>query len=279
MVLVTSPAVAAFRRLHEAGCFLMPNAWDLGSARFLFQLGFPALATTSAGFAFSRGLPDAVGAVPRELMLAHVAELAAGTPLPVNADLQDAYAREPGGVAETVTRCVRAGAAGLSIEDATGDGAAPLVEGRLAQERVQAARRAIDATGVPLVLTARCEACLYGVPDAPRIALERLTAFAAAGADCLFAPGLRDPEAIAALVRAVAPRAVNVLCSRPDPSLTVPRLAELGVRRISVGSALARVAWGAFMRAARSLAETGSFDGFADAASFADLERLFGPQA
>jgi 2-methylisocitrate lyase-like PEP mutase family enzyme len=268
-------AVRAFRALHESGCFVMPNPWDAGSAVFLAHLGFRALATTSAGLAFSRGRPDAIAAMSRDDVLAHVRELVAATPLPINADFQDGYAREPERVAENVALCVKTGAAGLSIEDATGDRAAPLYERGLAVERVRAARAAIDASGVPVVLTARCEAWLVGDPDAARTALDRLVAFADAGADCLFAPGVREPEAIAALVKAVAPRPVNVLVSSPSPSLTVPRLAELGVRRVSVGSALARVAWGGFMRAARALADEGSFAGLADAAPFAELDRVF----
>lgn len=269
-------AASAFRELHRSGCFVMPNPWDAGSAAYLAHLGFRALATTSAGFAFTRALPDAVGAVPLELVLAHVRELVAATPLPVNADFQEGYAREPAGVAANVTACLATGAAGLSIEDATGDPGAPLFEPGLAVERVRAARAAIDASGTGAVLTARCEAFLVGDPDPARTALDRLVAFAEAGADCLFAPGVRDPEAIAQIVRAVAPRAVNVLVSAPAPGLEVPRLAELGVRRISVGSALARVAWGAFARAARTIADTGSFEGLTGALPFADLEALFG---
>lgn len=270
-----SPAVAAFRALHEAGCFVLPNPWDVGSAMYLHHLGFKALATTSAGAAFARGLPDSVAAMSCEAMLAHIRELVAATPLPVNADFQNGYAREPEAVAENVTRCVGTGVAGLSIEDASEDPESPLFERTLAIERIVAARAAIDATGVPVVLTARCEAWLVGDAEPARTALDRLVAFAAAGADCLYAPGVRDPEVIAAIVRAVAPRPVNVLVSAPVPGLSVSRLADLGVRRISVGSALARVAWGAFMRAARGLVETGSFDSLVGAASFADLNQLF----
>jgi methylisocitrate lyase len=195
--------------------------------------------------------------------------------LPLSADFQSGYAPDAEGVAANVTCCVRAGAAGLSIEDATGDAAAPLYERGVALERLRAARRAIDASGVPAVLTARCEAYLLGVPDAPRVALDRLVAFADAGADCLFAPGVREPEEIRAMVKAVAPKPVNVLVSAPSPTLSVARLEDLGVRRISVGSALARVAWGAFMRAARSIAEEGTFDALAGAATFSELNELF----
>ncbi len=267
-------AIDRFRELHASGCFVLPNPWDVGTALYLQHLGFQALATTSSGFAFSRGLPDEVRALPRDLMLGHIRDVAAATPLPVNADFQSGYADEPEGVAENVKLCVAAGVAGLSIEDATSDGAR-LYEDRLAVERVRAARAAIDETGVPVILTARCEAWLVGHPDAPRLAIERLVAFAEAGADCLYAPGVRDPQRIAEIVKAVAPKPVNVLVSTPSPELTVPKLADLGVRRISVGSALARVAWGAFVRAARQIQETGSFDSFADAAPFADLNGLF----
>lgn len=267
-------AIDRFRELHASGCFVLPNPWDVGTALYLQHLGFQALATTSSGFAFSRGLPDEVRALPRDLMLGHIRDIAAATPLPVNADFQSGYADEPEGVAGNVALCVAAGVAGLSIEDATSDGA-HLYEDRLAVERVRAARAAIDASGVPVILTARCEAWLVGHPDAARLALERLVAFAEAGADCLYAPGVRDPRRIAEIVKAVAPKPVNVLVSTPSPELTVARLADLGVRRISVGSALARVAWGAFVRAARGIQETGSFEGFADAAPFADLNGLF----
>jgi 2-methylisocitrate lyase-like PEP mutase family enzyme len=268
-------AVATFRALHESGCFVLPNPWDVGSAVYLQQLGFKALATTSAGFAFTQGLPDSVSAVPRNLMLAHIREVVAATPLPVNADFQTGYADEPEGVAANAGLCIATGVAGLSIEDATGGGAAPLYDFDLAVERIKATRAAIDASGIPVVLTARCEAYLVGQADPFGIALKRLAAFADAGADCLFAPGVREPDEIAAMVKAVSPKPVNVLVSTPNPALSVARLAGLGVRRISVGSALARVAWGAFIRAARSIAEDGSFDGLAGAASFAELNDLF----
>jgi 2-methylisocitrate lyase-like PEP mutase family enzyme len=268
-------AVATFRALHESGCFVLPNPWDVGSAVYLQQLGFKALATTSAGFAFTQGLPDSVSAVPRDRMLAHIREVAAATPLPVNADFQTGYADEPEGVAANTGLCIATGVAGLSIEDATGSGAAPLYDFDLAVGRIKATRAAIDASGIPIVLTARCETYLVGQADPFGIALKRLVAFADAGADCLFAPGVREPDEIAAMVKAVSPKPVNVLVSAPNPALSIARLADLGVRRISVGSALARVAWGAFIRAARSIAEDGSFDGFAGAASFAELNDLF----
>jgi 2-methylisocitrate lyase-like PEP mutase family enzyme len=272
-------AVAAFRALHTRGCFVMPNPWDAGTARYLEHLGFRALATTSAGFAFSRGLPDSVDALPVEAVLAHVREIVTATGLPVNADFQSGYADDAEGVAANVTRCVAAGCAGLSIEDASGDPAAPLFDRARAVERVRAARAAIDATGIPVVLTARCEALLVGAADPIRTAIDRLIAFADAGADCLFAPGARDPDLIATMVTAVSPRPVNVLVSAPVPGLSLQRLASLGVRRISVGSALARVAWSAFIRASTNLAVTGSFDELAGATSFDDLDRVFAPYA
>lgn len=268
-------AVAAFRALHASGCFVLPNPWDVGTAVFLHHFGFKALATTSAGFAFSRGLPDDVTAIPRDVMLDHVREIAAATPLPVNADFQTGYAVEPEAVGANVALCVATGVAGLSIEDATGDPATLLFARDLAVERIRAARRAIDASGVPVVLTARCEAWLAGYPDPLQTALDRLVAFAEAGADCLYAPGVRSLDEIAELVAAVAPKPLNVLVSTPGPGLTVSRLADLGVRRISVGGALARAAWGAFLRAAREIAEEGSFDGLAGAASFAELNGAF----
>lgn len=270
-----SPTVLAFRALHDGGCFVLPNPWDVGTAVTLGSLGFAALATTSAGFAFARGKPDTLAAVPCEAMLAHIREIVAATPLPVNADFQAGYADDPEGVAENVARCVGTGVAGLSIEDATGERAAPLHALDVALERLRAARAAIDASGVPVVLTARCEAWLVGAPEPARIARDRLVAFSEAGADCLYAPGVRDPAVIAALVAAVAPKPLNVLVSAPAPDLSLARLADLGVRRVSLGSALARVAWGAFLRAARSIAESGSFEGLAGAATFGELDGLF----
>jgi 2-methylisocitrate lyase-like PEP mutase family enzyme len=266
-------AINKFRALHESGCFVLPNPWDVGTAVYLQHLGFEALATTSAGFAFSRGLPDS--AVTRDDMLAHIHEVVLATRLPVNADFQTGYADEPEGVAANVTRCIFTGVAGLSIEDASGDSAAPLYDAGLAVERIQAARGAIDASGVPVILTGRCEAWLVGQPDPLRVALERLVAYAEAGADCLYAPGVSEPDEIAAIVKAVSPKPVNVLVGRPNPALTVSRLTDLGVRRVSVGSSLARVAWGAFIRAARSIKETGSFDAFADAAPYREMDNLF----
>jgi 2-methylisocitrate lyase-like PEP mutase family enzyme len=207
-------------------------------------------------------------------MLRHIGEVVEATALPVNADFQNGYEDEPEGVATNVSLCIATGIAGLSIEDATGDGARPLYEFDLAIERIRAARAAIDASRIPVVLTARCEAYLVGDPDPVRVSLDRLAAFAEAGADCLFAPGVRGVDEIAAMVKLVAPKPVNVLVSAPNSDLSVDRLAGLGVRRISVGSALARVAWGAFMRSAQSIRETGSFDSFAGAAPFGEIEEV-----
>lgn len=281
-----SSAVATFRELHASGCFVLPNPWDIGTSVYLEHLGFKALATTSAGFAFSRGLADSVSAVPRDLMLTHIREVVEATSLPVNADYQTGYADQPEGVAENVALCVATGVAGLSIEDALETGlanesaaksnATPLYEFDLAVERIKAARAAIDASGIPVVLTARCEAWLVGHPDAARVALERLVAFAEAGADCLYAPGVSSADEIEAIVKAVAPKPVNVLVSRFNSNLTVARLTDLGVRRVSVGSAMACAAWGGFMRAAQSIAETGSFAAFADAAAYSEINDLFG---
>jgi len=270
-----SSAALRFRELHGSGCFVLPNPWDRGTAIALERIGYKALATTSAGAAFGMGLPDDVLSIDRDAMLAHIAGVAGATSLPVNADFQNGYANDPEGVAANVARCVAAGVAGLSIEDATGDERQPLYEPKLAVERIRAARRAIDATGIPVVLTGRCEAWLVGAPDPLPTALERLTAYADAGADCLYAPGVREPAAIAAIVKAVAPKPVNVLAFAAAPELSVARLADLGVRRISVGSALARVAWGAFLRAARGIAATGTFESFEGMAPFDELNAMF----
>jgi 2-methylisocitrate lyase-like PEP mutase family enzyme len=271
--MATEPSArrAAFRRLHERGCFVLPNPWDVGSARFLQHLGFPALATTSAGLAFSLGLPD--GEVPRAAVLDHVRAVVEATDLPVNADFESGYAADAAGVAESVRRCVETGVAGLSIEDSTGDPAAPLHDVSTAVARLKAARAAIDASGTGVVLTGRSECHLVGHPDPLRESLRRLEAYAAAGADCLYAPGLRTREAVAAVVSAVAPKPVNVLVSAPV--FTVRELEDLGVRRVSVGGALARAAWGAFMRAARELAGQGTFGGLADAPAHAELQAMF----
>src|SRR5262245_8266328 len=260
----------AFRALHERGCFVIPNPWDVGSARYLQHLGFKALATTSAGFAFSQGLPDSDAAVSRDRSLAHIAEIAAAVDLPVNADFSSGYGMTPSDVAESVARCVATGVAGLSIEDATGDPATPLYELPLAVERVQAAREAIDRSGGGVLLTARAECYHVGHPDALRESVRRLQAYAEAGADVFFAPGPQKPEEIKALVEAVHPKPFNLLVVR-DIGLSVADIAELGVRRISVGGALALAGWGAFMRAAQTLKADGRFSGLADLAPYAEI--------
>lgn len=263
---------AAFRKLHESGCFAIPNPWDVGTARYLRQLGFRALATTSAGFAFSRGWPDAD--VPVDAMLKHIAEMVASVDLPVNADFESGYAKEPEGVAANVRLCVETGVAGLSIEDATGDRAKPLFDLPVAVERMQAARAAIDATGADVLLVGRAECFLVGHPAPLKESIRRLQAYAEAGADVLYAPGVRERSDIQAIVSAVNPKPVNVLMSA-NTGLKVPDLAELGVRRISVGSSLARAAWGGFIRAAKEIAEEGSFAGFEGSTPFAELNSFF----
>ena len=273
---MTSPAVTAFRALHDAGCFVIPNPWDIGSARYLAHAGFRALATTSAGFAFTLGLPDGADAVSLPALLAHLRDIVGATPLPVNADFQNGYADDPEGVATNVTACIATGVAGLSIEDSTGNAAAPIYERALAVDRIRAARAAIDASGSGVILTARCEAHLVRHPDAARLVPDRLAAYAEAGADCLYAPALPTVEAVTAAVRLVAPRPINVLVAAPIPGFPVPELAALGVRRISVGGGLSRVAWGAVNRAVAELAAHGSFGGFAQAMSHTELNSVFG---
>ena len=265
---------AAFRRLHETGCFVIPNPWDVGTARYLRGLGFSALATTSGGFAFSRGLPDADWAVPRETMLNHIAEIVASVDLPVNADFESGYANEPEGVAESVRLCVETGVAGLSIEDATGDREEPLYELPLAVERIRAARAAIDGAGADVLLTARAECYLVGHPDPLQESLLRLRAYAEAGADVLYAPGPKERAEIEAIVGAVRPKPVNVLMSA-NTGLSVADLAAMGVRRVSVGSSLARAAWTGFISAAKRIADDGSFAGFEGAVPYAELNGFF----
>jgi len=265
---------AVFRRLHERGCFVIPNPWDIGTARYLRHLGFQALATTSAGFSFSKGLADADWSVPRDAALAHIAELVAATDLPVNADYESGYAHEAEEVAHNVRLCVETGVAGLSIEDATGNSDRPLYDLGHAAERIKAARRAIDASGADVLLTGRAECHLVGHPDPLRESIRRLQAYAEAGADVLYAPGPRTREDIKAIVDAVAPKPVNILMSR-NTGLTVADVAALGARRISVGSSLARAAWGGFINAARLIAEEGSFAGFDGAVDFDELNEFF----
>jgi 2-methylisocitrate lyase-like PEP mutase family enzyme len=262
---------ATFHKLHAQGCFVVPNPWDVGSARYLQGLGFKALATTSAGFAFTQGLAD--GAVPRAMMLAHFREIAAVTDVPLNADFEGGYADAPEGVAESVKLCVETGVAGLSIEDSTSDPAVPLYDFELALARVRAARAAIDAVGGDVVFTARSEGFIRGRPDLEET-VRRLKAFAAAGADCLYAPGIKTRGEIAAVVKAVAPKPVNFLMSTAT-ELTVNDLATLGVRRISLGGTLARVAWSSVIRAAREIAATGKFDSLAGTIANPELNAFF----
>ncbi|HEV8417526.1 MAG TPA: isocitrate lyase/phosphoenolpyruvate mutase family protein [Candidatus Udaeobacter sp.] len=265
--------VTKFRALHESGCFVLPNPWDIGTAIYLERLGFSALATTSAGFAFSRSKPD--GGIPRDEMLAHIREIVNATALPVNADFHAGYADEPEDVAANVRLCVQTGVAGLSIEDSTGRSDRPLYEKKLAIERIRAARSAIDDSKTGMVLTGRCEAWLIGDADPLRTVLDRLTAYAEAGANCLYAPGVSEPDEIAQIVESVAPKPVNVLVSGFNHQLTLSVLADLGVRRISVGSGLALAAWGSFLRAAKDIKTNGTFSLLANNAPFAELNELF----
>src|SRR3954463_2458169 len=266
----------AFRTLHERGCFVIPNPWDVGSARYLQHLGFPALATTSAGFAFSQGLPDSGddAVISRDRILAYISSITAAVDLPVSADFLSGYGRQPEDVAESVTHCVTTGVAGLSIEDATGDLASPIYELSVAVERVGAARRAIDRSGEDVLLTARAECYHVGHPDPFRESVRRLQAYAAAGADVLFAPGPQTPTEIKTLVEAVAPKPLNVLVVR-DIGLSVDEIAGLGVRRISVGGALALAAWTGFMRAAQTLLSEGTFAGLANLVPYPEINSLF----
>lgn len=268
-----SPQVDQFRHLHEAGCFVMPNPWDLGSARWLRGQGFKALATTSAGFAFTQGRADQD--VPRDMMLSHVAEMVKAVPdLPVNADFENGYADTPDGVAANVKLCVATGVAGLSIEDATGREEDPLYPFELAVERIRAARKAIDETGSGVLLTARAECFLTGHPDALNESARRIAAYAEAGADVLYAPGPKTREDIATIVAAAGGKPVNQLVYG-DFGLSVAEIAALGARRISIGGALARAAWAAFIEAARLIAEEGSFGGFAGNGPSAPLNPFF----
>ena len=257
-----------FRELHQSGCFVIPNPWDVGSARYLVALGFKALATTSSGFAWSRGRAD--NDVPLADALGHFEQIAASVAIPVNADFEGGFATDPAGVAANVTRVVATGIAGVSIEDSTGDPVKPLFDFTLAVERIRAASQAVAGTGV--VLTARSEGFIVGRPDLDET-IRRLTAYAHAGAECLYAPGIKTPDHIAAVVEAVYPKPVNVLVG--GNYATVEELADLGVRRISVGGALARTAWSGFMAAAREIAHRGTFEGLAAAVPFAEVNGLF----
>jgi methylisocitrate lyase len=263
---LSSDRYREFRRLHESGCFVIPNPWDVGSAKLLAQLGFKALATTSSGFAWSLGLRDRH--ITLEDALGHLRAMSASVAIPVSADFEGAFAVKPEDVATNVGRAAATGVAGLSVEDSTGDSSKPLFDFELAVDRIRAARRALDAAGGKVLLTARAE---NHAPLADRI--RRLTAFAEAGADCLFAPGLRSLSDITEVVRAVAPKPVNVLVG--SDFTTVAELAAAGVRRISVGGALARAAWAGFFRAAREIAEQGTFSALAAGTPSAEMERAF----
>jgi 2-methylisocitrate lyase-like PEP mutase family enzyme len=258
-----------FQNLHASGCFIIPNPWNPGSARYLESLGFKALATTSSGYAHSQGYSD--GDVTREMALAHCREIANTADVPVNADFENGYADDLGALADNVRACVDTGVAGLSIEDFTGSETVPLYDLDVAVRRVRTAREAIGSSGV--VLTGRAEGFLHGKPDLDD-AIKRLKAFADAGADCVYAPGIRTREQIETLVKAVAPSPVNLLMSSAS-GLTVNDIAEMGVRRISVGGTLARAAMHAFIKSARDIAEHGRFDSFAGVISNAELNVFF----
>ena len=260
-----------FRALHQSGCFVIPNPWNIGSARYLQGLGFKALATTSSGFAHAQGYAD--GEQSCDEVLAHFSEIAAATDVPVNVDFEGGYADDPDGVAANVTRCIATGVAGLSIEDATGNPDRPLYDFDLALARVKAARAAIDRAGGDVVFTTRTEGFIRGRPDLDET-IRRLKAFADAGADCLYSPGIKTREQIEATVQAVAPKPVNFLNSGAF-GFTVKDLAGMGVRRISVGGTLARVAMNAFIKSAHEIATEGKFDSFSGVVTNAELNKLF----
>lgn len=270
-MLTTADKRAAFRKLHESGCFIIPNPFDIGSAKALQHLGFKALASTSAGFAWTMGKPD--NRVTVDDVCDHLAAICSAVDIPVNADFEDGFAHEPDKVHANVARAVKTGVAGLSIEDYTGDNAKPLFDRALAVERIKAARKAIDADTSGVLLTGRCEAFLRGVKDMSLV-VDRLTAYAEAGADCLYAPGISTREEISTVVKAVHPRPVNLLVGAAGPSLA--DAGRLGVRRISVGGALARMAWAGFMKASKEMAEKGTFSEFANGYPGGELNKMFG---
>ena len=271
MSVTTADKRTGFRKLHESGCFALPNPWDVGSARALQQLGFKAIASTSAGFAWSIGKAD--NRVTLEDVLTHLTALCAAVDLPVNADFEGGFAHKADKVGVNVARAVKTGVAGLSIEDSTGDAAAPLYERAFAVERIKAARAAIDADNSGVLLTGRCEGFLVGQDDLAMV-IDRLKAYADAGADCLYAPGIKTRDQIAAVVKAVHPKPVNLLIGASG--LSVSEAADLGVRRISVGGSLARTAWSGFMRAAREIAEKGTFTELAQGYPGGDLNKMRG---
>lgn len=266
----TAEKRAAFRKMHESGCFIIPNPFDAGTARALQHLGFKALASTSAGFAWTIAKAD--NCVTVDDVCAHLAALCAAVDLAVNADFENGFAVEPEKVAANVARGAKTGIAGLSIEDSTGDATRPLYDFELAVARVEAARKALDADGGGVLLTGRCEAFLWGQNDLGLV-IERLKAYSEAGADCLYAPGIKTQEEIAAVVKAVQPKPVNLLIGASG--LSLQQAADLGVRRISVGGSLARAAWGGFMKAAREMAEKGTFTELASGYSGGELNKMF----
>jgi 2-methylisocitrate lyase-like PEP mutase family enzyme len=271
MPVTTADKRATFRKIHASGCFVLPNPFDVGSARALQHLGFKALASTSAGFAWTIGKAD--NRVTVDEVCDHLTAICAAVDLPVNADFEGGFAIEPAKVAVNVARGVKTGVAGLSIEDSTGDKAKPLYDRSLSIERIKAARAAIDADNSGVLLTGRCEAFLWGQADL-KLVIDRLNAYADAGADCLYAPGIKTREDIAAIVKAVAPKPVNLLIGASD--LSLQQAGELGVRRISVGGSLARVAWTGFMKAAKEMAEQGTFTELAGGYPGGELNKMFG---
>jgi 2-methylisocitrate lyase-like PEP mutase family enzyme len=270
MAVTAAEKRVTFRKMHETGCFVLPNPWDAGSARALQHLGFKAIASTSAGFAWSIGKAD--NRVTLEDVLQHLTALCEATDLPVNADFEGGFAHEADKVGINVARAVKTGVAGLSIEDSTGEAANPLYDSKLAVERIKAARAAIDADNSGVLLTGRCEGFLVGRDDLNMV-IERLQAYAAAGADCLYAPGIKTKEEISAVVKAVQPKPVNLLIGASG--LSVKQAEELGVRRISVGGSLARTAWAGFMRSAREMAEKGTFTELGNGYSGGELNKMF----
>jgi 2-methylisocitrate lyase-like PEP mutase family enzyme len=270
MAVSTQDKRAAFRKLHETGCFVLPNPWDVGGARALAHLGFKAIASTSAGYAWSIGRSD--NRVTVDDVCEHLTALCNAVDLPVNADFEGGFAHKPEGVAGNVARAVKTGVAGLSIEDSTGDKANPLYERALAVERIKAARGAIDADNSGALLVGRCEGFLWGLTDLAMV-IDRLNAYAEAGADCLYAPGIKSKEQIAAVVKAVHPKPVNLLIGASG--LSVAEAADLGVRRISVGGSLARVAWAGFMKASREMAEQGTFAELGNGFPGGELNKMF----
>jgi methylisocitrate lyase len=271
MPVTTADKRASFRKMHDRGCFALPNPFDVGSAKALQHLGFKALASTSAGFAWTIGKSD--NRVTLEDVLAHLTALCAAVDLPVNADFEGGFAHKPEKVAAHVARAVKTGVAGLSIEDSTGDAAKPLYERAFAIERIKAARAAIDADNSGVLLTGRCEGFLVGQADLDMV-IDRLKAYSEAGADCLYAPGIKTREQISAVVKAVAPKPVNLLIGASG--LSVAQAADLGVRRVSVGGSLARTAWAGFIRAAREIAEQGTFTELGNGYPGGELNKMFG---